>query len=74
MTVEATLYSQSIPPSYLHERFRDANVGAGAKTDIQRLYYLASHLDTDAEDLGGERYLEGYKLAVASGHGVVGSR
>ena len=55
-----------IPPAYLHERFRDANVGAGAKSDIRRLYHLASHLDTSAADLEGERYLEDYKLKVTS--------
>src|SRR5262249_15448980 len=42
--VEATLYSQSIPPSFLQQRFADAARGPGNKDDIQRLYYLTSHL------------------------------
>lgn len=66
VTVKVSLYNQSIPPTYLHERFRDANVGVGAKTDIQRLYYLSSHLNTDVTDVGGRKYLEGYKLELAS--------
>ncbi|UXI65775.1 hypothetical protein [Tahibacter amnicola] len=45
--VTAVLYSQSIPPSYLQQRFADANAGAAQKDQIQRLYYLTSHLNTD---------------------------
>lgn len=55
-TVQATLYYQSTPPSYLNDRFKAAPKGAAT----QRLYYLASHLDlngTPAED---------WKLKVAS--------
>ena len=48
-TVQATLYYQATPPSYLADRFKAAPKGAAT----QRLYYLASHLDlnkTPAED------------------------
>lgn len=40
VTVRATLWSQSIPPGYLNERFSTADGPA-----TQRLYYLGSHLD-----------------------------
>lgn len=39
--VRATLYNQSIPPYWLHQRFTTALDGHATK----RLYYLASHLD-----------------------------
>lgn len=44
--VRATLYSQSIPPYYLQQRFTDATAGPAHKNEIQRLYYLTSHLNT----------------------------
>ena len=49
LSVRATLYSQSIPPSWLHQRFSTAPDGDAT----QRLYYLASHLnvqDTHIKD------------------------
>jgi len=46
--VRATLYSQSIPPFYLQQRFADATAGAAQSDEIRRLYYLTSHLDASA--------------------------
>ncbi len=40
--VKATLYTQSIPPNYLSDRFNDASGPA-----TKRLHFLTSHLDTD---------------------------
>lgn len=45
--VRVRLMSQSIPPFYLQQRFRDAHRGPAHKNEIQRLYYLTSHLNTD---------------------------
>jgi hypothetical protein len=45
--VTVRLYSQSIPPFYLQQRFNDAPVGPGRDAEIQRLFYLTSHLNTD---------------------------
>jgi len=65
--VQVTLYSQSIPPTYLQQRFRDANCGPQAKDDIQRLYYLTSHLNVDdSTDAGGAHPIESWKLRIAS--------
>jgi hypothetical protein len=57
----ATLYSQSIPPFYLQQRFNDANVGPAQQDQIRRLYYLTSHLDA-----GPDSRIAGWKLKVAS--------
>ncbi|MFZ7092692.1 hypothetical protein [Primorskyibacter sp. 2E233] len=43
VTVSATLYSQAIPPYYLKQRFETAPKGPAT----QRLYYLASRLETE---------------------------
>ena len=48
--VQVSLYIQSIPPFYLQERFQDAARGSGAKEDIERLYYLTSHLNLDGNE------------------------
>jgi hypothetical protein len=65
--VQVTLYSQSIPPFYLQQRFRDANCGAQAKDDIERLYYLASRLNVDdPTDTRGAHPIESWKLRVAA--------
>jgi hypothetical protein len=64
--VRATLYYQSIPPFYLQERFRDASQGPGHRDDIERLYYLTSHLNLDgATNEKGEPVLGGWKLKIA---------
>jgi len=64
--VQVSLYSQSIPPFYLQERFRDAHRGPGKNNDIQRLYHLTSHLDVNAvTDDQGQPVLHGWKLLIA---------
>lgn len=65
--VTARLYNQSIPPSYLQQRFRDANEGARQKQDIRRLYYMTSHLNVrDTLNDAGDSVLRDWKLAIAS--------
>jgi len=56
LSVSATLYSQSIPPSWLHQRFTTAPNGLATK----RLYYMASHLD-----LSGTQ-MQNWKLKLVS--------
>ena len=56
LTVRATLYSQSIPPSWLHQRFSTAPNGMATK----RLYYMTSHLN-----LAGTP-MENWKLKLVS--------
>ena len=64
--VQVTVYNQSIPPTYLQERFRDANVGPAKKNEIQRLYYLTSHMNVDAPmDRKGKPYMKDWKLNIA---------
>ena len=60
-SIDARLYSQSIPPFYLQQRFNDASAGPGEKREIQRLYYLASHLNTDESTP-----IEDWKLLLAA--------
>jgi len=67
--VDATLFSQSLPPGYLQQRFRDASVGPAHQDQIRRLYYLASHLNT-----GSESKIAGWKLRVAAANSVVQER
>jgi hypothetical protein len=55
-TVQATLYYQAIPPSYLNDRFKAAPNGAAT----QRLYYLASHLKLEGTPA------ENWKLKIGS--------
>jgi hypothetical protein len=65
--VQVSLYSQSIPPFYLQDRFEDANRGAGKKDDIQRLYHITSHLDVNGvNDDQGQRVLQGWKLLIST--------
>ena len=64
--VQVTIYYQSIPPFYLQQRFHDASQGPGRQDDIQRLYYLTSHLNLDdAKSEKGEPVLKGWKLRIA---------
>jgi len=64
--VQATLYYQSIPPSYLQQSFAAASHGPARKDDIDRLYYLTSHLNVDgATDERGEQVLRGWKIRIA---------
>ena len=56
LTVTATLFYQSIPPYYLHDRFSQApNAPA-----TQRLYYLTSNLQTKGTSI------ENWKFQIAS--------
>ena len=65
--IQVTLYNQSIPPFYLQERFADANVGPAKKTEIERLYYLTSHLNVDdVIDENGSPVLKDWKLYITS--------
>jgi hypothetical protein len=46
--ITVRLFAQSIPPSYLQQRFADAEHGPD-RSEIERLYWLTSHLDVGAE-------------------------
>jgi hypothetical protein len=71
--VQVTLYSQSIPPFYLQERFRDANCGPRESDDIRRLHYLTSHLNVDAvTGAGGAQPLQSWKLRVTGASRALG--
>lgn len=60
-SVSVKLYNQSIPPAYLQDRFSDANVGPSEKTDIQRLFYISSHLNTESDELGQTNAIKNWK-------------
>ena len=65
--VKVTLYNQSIPPFYLQQRFSDADLGVAEKDNIERLYYLTSHLNTlDAKDENGDAFIKDWKLMLAT--------
>jgi len=65
--IKVTLYNQSIPPYYLQERFRDANRGPAEKSEIDRLFYLTSHLNVDnVVDEEGHQVLKDWKLYITS--------
>jgi len=64
--VVVNVYSQSIPPFYLQQRFRDANRGPAIKNNIERLYHLTSHLNVDAQDDNGEKFIDNWKLKIAN--------
>lgn len=57
--VTVRLFNQSIPPSYLQQRFADAEHGPDRR-EIQRLHWLTSHLDT-----GADSPIADWKLFVA---------
>ncbi len=62
--VAVKMYNQSIPPAYLQDRFSDAAVGPKEKDDIQRLYYLTSHLNTATRTAEGEPVIQDWKLYI----------
>jgi hypothetical protein len=63
--IQVTLYSQSIPPFYLQQRFADASTGAAESDDIERLYYMTSHMDVNAIRNGqSEPLLTEWKLFI----------
>ncbi len=66
-SVEVTLYNQSIPPFYLQQRFRDANVGPAESDEIKRLYYLTSHTNlNDTVDSDGRQVIKDWKFYITS--------
>lgn len=70
--VIVTMYNQSIPPFYLQQRFSDANIGVAEKDNIERLYYLTSHLNTiGARDENGEAFIDDWKLMLATDTAVL---
>jgi hypothetical protein len=71
--VEVNLYNQSIPPYYLQERFTDASVGPMEMEDIQRLYYITSHLNTDSVNTEfGANVINSWKLRLSSDSQMIG--
>ena len=63
--VQATLYYQSVPPSYLQERFGDASAGPAENDEIKRLYYITSHLNVeDTLDSEGAQAIKDWKLVL----------
>ena len=64
--VSVRLYNQSIPPAYLQDRFSDANQGPQKKEEIQRLYYITSHLNTQEESGADAHSIHQWKLEIAS--------
>ena len=70
--IKVTLYNQSIPPFYLQERFRDANRGPAEKDEIERLYYITSHLNVDElTDDEGNPVMKDWKLFITSETGLL---
>ena len=65
-SMRVTLYSQSIPPGYLQQRFSDANYGEDPESsEIDRLFYLTSHLNVKTpKNNKGESFIEDWKLKV----------
>jgi hypothetical protein len=71
-TVTATLYSQATAPYFLNQRFSQAKAaGAGNDDNARRLYYLTSHLNTDAGADDGNPYINRYRLSIASASAVL---
>jgi len=65
--IRVTLYNQSIPPFYLQQRFRDASRGPAKKDDIERLFYMTSHLNVDAvTDEDGNQVITDWKFFISS--------
>jgi hypothetical protein len=64
LSITATLYYQSIPPYYLHDRFSQAPNGPAT----QRLYYLASNLQTKGTPI------ENWKFQIVSARQEVSAR
>jgi hypothetical protein len=60
--VKVNLFNQSIPPTYLQDRFSDASVGPAEKDDIQRLFYLTSHLNTSTTTAEGKQPIKDWKF------------
>lgn len=65
-TVRVTLYSQSIPPAYLEERFAAAKKPGAERQAADRLYWFVGHLNTDAKADDGQPYLADWRLRVGA--------
>ena len=66
-SVEVNLYYQSIPPAYLQQRFRDGQGGAQSGSNIERLYYMTSHLNTTGDEHSPETApLKNWKINLAT--------
>jgi hypothetical protein len=66
-SVEVSLQYQSIPPFYLQQRFRDAQHVSKSSPEIERLYYMTSHLNTTGDDDSpGTAAIRNWKLTLAS--------
>ncbi len=63
-SVRVTLYSQSIPPAYLEERFAAAAKPGAERQAADRLYWMVGHLNTGAEADDGQPYLADWRLRV----------
>jgi hypothetical protein len=64
--ITVALYNQSIPPSYLQDRFSDAQQGPKQKNEIQRLFYITSHLETQSSHIEQANAIRQWKLEIAS--------
>ncbi len=67
LTVRATLYSQSIPPYYLKQRFDfqpQPPTQENQKPDIARLHYITSRLNTAVIDDSKEEFIKDWKLRI----------
>lgn len=65
-TVRVTLYSQSIPPQYLEERFAAAARPGAERQAADRLYWMVGHLNTAAKADDGRPYLQDWRLRVGA--------
>jgi len=61
-SVSVKLFNQSIPPAYLQDRFSDAKIKGGEKDDIQRLFYMTSHLNTISDENGETNSIKDWKV------------
>jgi len=65
-SVRVTLYSQSIPPAYLEERFAAATKPGAERQAADRLYWMVGHLNTEAKAADGQPYLADWRLRVGA--------
>ena len=70
-SVRATLYYQATPPYYLNQRFNDGGPGSERSTDTERLYYIASKLNTDVQAADQSQFISDWKLKIAEGAAAV---
>jgi mono/diheme cytochrome c family protein len=61
-SISVRLFNQSIPPAYLQDRFSDAKIKGGEKDDIQRLFYMTSHLNTTSDENGKPNSIKDWKI------------